>query len=101
MFGHRMVARLLVSLTAFATFTAAPELTAQPGRGSVANYTRVDTALFALINVRVVDGTGAAAKANQTVVVRNGSIAAVGDVGRVVIPAGALVLDMTGKSVIP
>ncbi len=101
MLGHRLVARLLASLVAFAAFAAAPELTAQRGRGSVANFTRIDTALFALTNVRVIDGTGAAAKANQTVVVRNGSIAAVGDAGHVVIPAGALVLDMTGKSVIP
>ncbi|MGH9383757.1 MAG: amidohydrolase family protein [Vicinamibacterales bacterium] len=61
----------------------------------------VDAAIVALTHTRVIDGTGAAARENQTVVIRGGSIAAVGDDGRVVIPDGATVIDLTGKSVIP
>jgi enamidase len=55
----------------------------------------------ALTHVRVIDGTGAPARENQTVVIRDGSIASVGDASRAQIPAGALVMDLTGKSVIP
>jgi enamidase len=51
--------------------------------------------------VRVIDGTGAPARANQTVIVRDGNIVAVGDAARTPVPAGAQVMDLTGKSLIP
>jgi enamidase len=65
---------------------------------AVRQYVRVDTNLVALTHVRVIDGTGGPARENQTVIIRDGTIAAVGDVP---VPSGALVLDLTGKSVIP
>jgi imidazolonepropionase-like amidohydrolase len=81
---------------------AASSASAQRGRGNaLAQYTRVDTAAFALTNVRVIDGTGAPAKPGQTIVVQNGMITALGATGSVAVPANALVMDMTGKSVIP
>jgi enamidase len=67
----------------------------------MAQYTRVDTAIFALTNVRVIDGTGAPARPAQTIVVRNGMITALGAAGSVAVPPNALVMDMAGKSVIP
>ena len=49
----------------------------------------------------MIDGTGAAARADQTLIIRNGTIAALGPAASTAIPAGALVMDLTGKSVIP
>ena len=64
-------------------------------------YVSVDAAVVALTNVLVIDGTGAPARANQTVLIENGRIAAVGTTGDVVVPAGAEVLDLSGHTVFP
>ena len=64
-------------------------------------YVSVDAAVVALTNVRVIDGTGAPARANQTVLIENGRIAAVGTTGDVIVPAGAEVLDLSGHTVFP
>ena len=68
---------------------------------TVRQYVRVDTAIVALTHVRVIDGTGAPARLNQTLVIRDGTIAALGDATSVAIPNGAVVIDLAGKSVIP
>jgi enamidase len=65
------------------------------------SYVSTDAPLIALTNVRVIDGTGAAARAAQTIVIENGTIAEVGESARVSVPAGATTIDLTGKSVIP
>jgi imidazolonepropionase-like amidohydrolase len=67
----------------------------------IRQYVKIDTAVVALTNVRVIDGTGAAARANQTLVIRDGTIAVVGDANRVTIPAGAQVMDLAGRTVLP
>jgi enamidase len=67
----------------------------------VRQYVAVDTAVLALTHVRVIDGTGAPAREDQTVVIRNGVIAASGPAASVAVPANARVMDLTGKSVIP
>ena len=67
----------------------------------VRSYVKVDTSVLALTNVRVIDGTGAAAKEQQTIVVRDGVITALGNSATVAVPAGALVLDLDGKTVMP
>jgi len=63
------------------------------------NFLAVDNPVIALTHARVIDGTGAAAREDQTVVIRNGNIAAIG--GSLQPPADALVMDLTGKSVLP
>ncbi|HVX40008.1 MAG TPA: amidohydrolase family protein [Gemmatimonadaceae bacterium] len=68
---------------------------------AVRPYVAVDTSVLALTHVRVIDGTGSPARADQTLIVRDGRIAQVGDAARIAIPAGAQVMDLTGKSVIP
>jgi imidazolonepropionase-like amidohydrolase len=68
---------------------------------SIKGYVSVDAAVVALTNVRVIDGTGAPARERQTMVIKDGVIASVGDASRVTTPAGATVIDLTGKSVIP
>src|SRR5258708_27086425 len=76
---------------------------AQPQQFSntVRGFIKVDAPVIALTNVRVIDGTGAPAKANQTLVLRGGNIAEMGDASRVKAPESATVIDLTGKSVIP
>jgi len=51
--------------------------------------------------VRVIDGTGAPAREDQTIVVADGKIAAIGDAAKTQVPAGARVMEMRDYSVIP
>ena len=88
-----------------AAVLAAPASTSAQRPESLSEVTReyvsVDAAVVALTNVRVIDGTGAPARANQTVLIENGRIAAVGTTGDVIVPAGAEVLDLSGHTVFP
>jgi imidazolonepropionase-like amidohydrolase len=68
---------------------------------NVRQYVSIDTTVVALTHVRVIDGTGAPARENQTLILRDGNIAALGDAGSTAVPAGAQILDLTGKTVIP
>jgi enamidase len=68
---------------------------------NVRQYVSLDTSVVALTHVRVIDGTGAAARTDQTLIIRDGRIASVGDARSAQIPAGAVIMDLTGKSVIP
>ena len=67
----------------------------------VRRFVSVDAPVFALTNVRVVDGTGAPARNAQTVVVVDGRIRDVGPTGSVSVPEGAQILDLQGHTVIP
>src|SRR5688572_11619149 len=60
-----------------------------------------DAPVIALTHVKVIDGTGAAARNDQTVVIENGRITAVGPSSSVRAPSGAQVVDFTGHTVIP
>jgi imidazolonepropionase-like amidohydrolase len=64
-------------------------------------FVSVDAPVVALAHVRVIDGTGAPAMENQTVVIRDGVIAAVGDAATVDVPDGAEVLELSGRTVLP
>lgn len=65
----------------------------------VKQYVAMDAPAFALVNATVIDGTGAAARTGQTVLVENGVIRAVGS--SVTIPSGYKQIDAKGKTVIP
>lgn len=81
---------------------AAPQILAPPAKpdASVRPYVKVDAPAVVLRHVRLIDGTGAAAQADRTVVVANGKIAAVGGTD-LPAPAGAEVLDLTGRTAMP
>ncbi len=64
-------------------------------------YVTIEAETVALTHVKVMDGTGAAAKADQTVLIREGRIVAVGAVGDVTIPEGAQVVELDGHTIIP
>jgi enamidase len=68
---------------------------------AVKQYVTLDTSVFAITNVRVIDGTGALAKASQTIIVREGRIAEIGNASSVSVPAGVKVIDGAGRSVLP
>lgn len=68
---------------------------------ALAQFVAVRAPMVALAHVRVIDGTGAAPRDDQTIVIEDGRIMAVGRAGKVRIPAGAEVLDLSGHTVIP
>ncbi len=57
--------------------------------------------VVALAHVRVIDGTGAPGKDEQTVIIERGRISALGDATAVRVPPGASTLDLRGRTVIP
>jgi cytosine/adenosine deaminase-related metal-dependent hydrolase len=73
-----------------------PEIT--PG---IRPFVAVDAPVAALTHVRVVDGTGAPARDDQTVVLGGGRIQAVGPSASTAVPAGARVMELRGHTVIP
>lgn len=64
-------------------------------------FVAVDAPVIALEHVRVIDGTGAPALENQTIVIDHGKIAAIGPAASTAVPAGAQALDLSGHTVIP
>ena len=89
-----LVAALLVSIVDF-TLVAQPRLS-----DAVEAFVKVDAPVVALTNVRVIDGTGAPARANQTVVIRTAT-SRLSATRAIQPPAGATTIDLTGKSVMP
>jgi imidazolonepropionase-like amidohydrolase len=91
------------SLIASLALLASPELRAQRPTLSAAvrSFIAVDTPIVALTHARVIDGTGAPARDDQTLVIRDGRITALGASRSVAVPAGAQVIDLTGKTLIP
>jgi enamidase len=92
------------SIIAVAVFACGlPKLHAQRPTisANVRTFVAIDTPIVALTHARVIDGTGAPPRDDQTLIVRDGRIAQLGGSGSVTIPAGAQVVDLTGKSVIP
>ncbi len=64
-------------------------------------FVKEDAPVVALTHVRVIDGTGAVPRTDQTLVIANGKITAMGDATSTKIPEGAKVLDLKGYTVIP
>src|SRR6266849_897712 len=54
-----------------------------------------------LAHATVIDGTGAAPQTDVTVVLENGRIRDIGSSSKIVAPAGATVLDLTGRFIVP
>jgi len=67
----------------------------------VRGFVKVNAPVVALAHVRVIDGTGAAAQEDQTVVLSHGKIESVSDAASASVPKDAQVIDLHGYSVIP
>ena len=65
------------------------------------DYVKVDSPVIALEHVRVIDGTGAASRADQTIVISGGKILSIAAAGSAKIPADANHMDFTGYSALP
>lgn len=83
-------------------------LTSPPAAAGQANlspltrsFVAVDDSVVALAHVRVIDGTGAPAKEDQAVLIRDGVIQAVGPASDIPIPPGAKTLDLSDHTVLP
>jgi imidazolonepropionase-like amidohydrolase len=94
-----MTSPRIVSLLA-ALALAAPAAAQRPALSdNVRKYVAFDSAVVAVTGVTVIDGRGTPARPGETVVIRDGRIAAVGR--GLTPPAGAHVVDGTGMTLIP
>ena len=82
-------------------FSLAAHRVAAQQAGQAPNFIREDSPVIALLHVEVIDGTGSAPQADQSVIIDHGKITAVGATAKVAVPSGAKVIDATGKTVIP
>jgi len=64
-------------------------------------FVAVDAPVVALRHVRVVDGTGAPPRDDQTVLIAEGTIRAIGSAASTPVPEGAQVLDLAGHTALP
>jgi len=87
-----VLACVLLTLAVASGQTVSPEM-----RG----FIKVDAPVVALTHANVIDGTGAAARDDQTVVISHGKIESVSEAASANVPKGAQVLDLHGYSVIP
>lgn len=96
--------RLYFALLAGLLFCSTASLQAQsvsslaPG---VREFVKVSAPVIALTHARVIDGTGSLAREDQTIIISGDKITAIGDSASTPAPAGAQVLDLSGKTVIP
>lgn len=68
---------------------------------TVKDFIKVPNGVIVLEHVRLIDGTGSAARADQTILITGDKITAIGASGAVQIPAGAKRMDFTGYSALP
>jgi imidazolonepropionase-like amidohydrolase len=92
---HKPIAALLLILA------CAVALVAQTLSPQVHGFVKVDVPVVALTHVRVIDGTGAAVREDQTIVLSKGKIESVSDAASPHVPNDAQILDLHGYSVIP
>ena len=65
------------------------------------DFIRTDAPVIALAHVNVIDGTGSPVQYDQTVVIQNGKITAIGAAASTNAPQGAQVIDLHGYTVMP
>ncbi|PYX10797.1 MAG: amidohydrolase [Acidobacteria bacterium] len=90
--------RVLLSIACCLIAPIAQTQTLSP---EVLKFVKVNVPVVALTHVRIIDGTGAAAREDQTIVVSGGKIQSVSDASSAKAPASAQMLDLHGYSVIP
>ena len=67
----------------------------------VREFVKVSAPVIALTHVRVIDGTGSPARTDQTIIISGDKIQSIGDSSSASVPAGAQVLDLSNKTVLP
>jgi imidazolonepropionase-like amidohydrolase len=102
----RLLPSLLAAcaLTAFSGLALADDddmVAPPPGPSDDAKFVAYGQPVIAFTHAEIVDGTGGKARYDQTLVVKDGRIAALGSSARVKPPAGATVIDAHGKTLLP
>src|SRR5437899_3101416 len=87
---------LLLGLLVCCSFAVAQNLSPE-----VKEFVKVDAPIVVLQHVRVIDGTGAPAREDQTVLVSNGKVESIANAASASVPKGSQVLDLHGYSVLP
>ncbi|HEX8847232.1 MAG TPA: amidohydrolase family protein [Pyrinomonadaceae bacterium] len=67
----------------------------------VQDFVSVDAPVIALTHARVIDGTGSAAKEDQTIIIAGGRIQRLGSSVNTQIPDNTKIIDLKGKTVLP
>jgi len=88
---------LLIGLVTYCSLVAAGQ-TLSP---EVKEFVKVDAPVVALEHVRVIDGNGGPARADQTIMLVRGKIESVTSTTSASVPKDAQVLDLRGYSVVP
>ncbi len=91
-------------LVTFVVLVFVPCLLSQDLPGSkdeVARFVRLKAKTIALENVRVIDGTGAPPVENQSLVIIDGRIAAIGRSGQIQLPKDAVRINLDGRTILP
>ena len=68
---------------------------------NVQRYVSINAPIVALTHAKLVDGTGAAARSDQTIIITGDKITAVGPTASTLVPSGAQIVDLTGQTVLP
>ena len=84
---------LMIAGSIFSSIAIAQQLSDETRK-----YVTVDAPLIALTHVRVIDGTGAAPREDQTIIISQGKLQSIGTQP---VPASAQVLDLRDHTVIP
>ena len=77
------------------------QLRAQRISPDIKEFVKIHSGTIALTDVKIIDGTGNAAKEHQSVLIQNDRITALGTAKEITIPADATVINCTGKTIIP
>jgi imidazolonepropionase-like amidohydrolase len=83
----------------FLLFTVFVTCFAQGPQSDRQQFIRVEAPVIALTHVRVIDGTGAAPRENQTILITNGKIEAIGE--SLDFPPSVKTVDLNGYTVLP
>ena len=68
---------------------------------SAAEFVSIKDPVIALTHVRVIDGTGAPAREDQTIIIESGRITSIGPTSQTPVPASANSLDLSDHTAIP
>ncbi|HUS09199.1 MAG TPA: hypothetical protein VMZ30_01945, partial [Pyrinomonadaceae bacterium] len=64
-------------------------------------FVRIEAPVIALTRLRVIDGTGAAPRQDQTIIIADGKIKSIGPDADTEIPPNARILDLRDYTVLP
>lgn len=96
---------ILVSASLFITTVVHTDAQAPTDRVPTAKDEAIpslrDASIVALTHIRVIDGTGALVREDQTLVVGDGKILALGSSSQIKVPENARSLDLAGRTVLP